>query len=372
MIDCGTQKQMQDHETFVKSRVCQQTQYGGPHELHIAVSNTNTSYDDGAATSVAAVAADSVRVRVHACSINALDVRMREGYGKSLFEKLREPHVFPFTLGLDCAGTIVDVGRNVVDFAVGDQVVAVKSPLSHDGHGTHADFVEIPSAMVAMMPKRLSFAEASSLPYAGVTALSAIGSFFGESSASSSRKCLVIGASGGVGSIAVQLLKASGYEVWGSCSAANMSFCRTIGVDHTIDYLTTIPQNVLAPQSVDFVLDAGPPSAIGQHPNVRQLEPLLKCIRKGGSYVTLSPPFTNDCDEHQSSWLIGAAQSVIEATVLKVCQRIVPLFIITVISLIKVIHFVVLFFYRCEFFRVSVFILIGRSSPHVEVIYRLF
>ncbi|MER5732040.1 NAD(P)-dependent alcohol dehydrogenase [Streptomyces sp. NPDC002138] len=170
---------------------------------------------------------DDVLVRVRAAGVDAgvwhlmtgtpYPVRLM-GYG------LRRPkHRVP---GMDLAGTVEAVGANVTRLRPGDEVFGI-------GKGAYAEYACAPQAKLALKPPFLSFEQAAALPVSGLTALQALRDRGGLTVG---QKVLVIGASGGVGSYAVQLAKAYGAEVTGVCGTAKADLVRSLGADHVIDY----------------------------------------------------------------------------------------------------------------------------------------
>jgi NADPH:quinone reductase-like Zn-dependent oxidoreductase len=128
--------------------------------------------------------------------------------------------------GMDVAGTVVAVGSAVTRFAVGDEVFGV-------GKGSFAEYTVARESQLAVKPVNLSFEQAAVVPVSASTALQAV---VDRGRVEAGQKVLVIGASGGVGSYAVQLAKASGAEVTGVSSTAKVDLVRTLGADHVIDY----------------------------------------------------------------------------------------------------------------------------------------
>ncbi len=136
---------------------------------------------------------------------------------------LRKPNVL--VRGRDVAGVVEAVGRNVTRFQPGDEVFGTAD-------GSFAEYASAPDARLALKPKNLTFEQAAVVPISGGTALQALR----KGDVQPGQKVLVVGASGGVGSFAVQLAKAFGAEVTGVCSTAKMEFVRSLGADDTIDY----------------------------------------------------------------------------------------------------------------------------------------
>jgi NADPH:quinone reductase-like Zn-dependent oxidoreductase len=177
--------------------------------------------------------AGEVLVKVLAVSVNAADWHVLRG--KPLFSRatlgwLRPKHKI---LGVDVAGQVEAVGSDVTGFQAGDEVYA--NLLDH-GYGGFAEYVAVPADVMSPKPASLSFEEAAAVPMAATTALQGLGRH-GE--LRPGRQVLINGATGGVGSFAVQLAKASGAEVTGVTSTRNIDLVRSLGADQVVDYTTT-------------------------------------------------------------------------------------------------------------------------------------
>lgn len=173
------------------------------------------------------VASDtSVLVKVHAAAANPYDWHFMRGepYFMRLMIGLKRPKAT--RLGVDFAGRVEAVGRKVEEFQPGDLVFGA-------GQGAFAQYLDVPASQVALMPSNLSFEQAAAVPLAGLTALQALRDI---ARLQPQQKVLVIGASGGVGTFAVQIAKAFGARVTGVCSTRNVEMVRSIGADHVIDY----------------------------------------------------------------------------------------------------------------------------------------
>ncbi|MFD0824807.1 NAD(P)-dependent alcohol dehydrogenase [Neobacillus sp. M.A.Huq-85] len=171
-----------------------------------------------------------VLVKIHATSVNFGNLVLLKGepfLARFAFGLLKPKYPIP---GGDIAGRVEAVGKNVKEFQPGDAVFA---DLSGCGWGGYAEYVAIPEQAVVLKPANLSFEEAAAVPMAGVTALQAIRD---KGKIQAGQKVLINGASGGVGTFAVQLAKAYGAEVTGVCSTRNLDILRSIGADHVIDY----------------------------------------------------------------------------------------------------------------------------------------
>jgi NADPH:quinone reductase-like Zn-dependent oxidoreductase len=186
---------------------------------------------------------DEVLVRVHAAGVNWADWSMtmgtpsvmRLGYG------LRSPR--QGVRGTDVAGTVADVGDAVTDVTIGDAVFGW-------GDAAFAEYAAIPHDHLVAKPETLTFAAAASLPMAGCVALQAVRDVAEIEPGAS---VLVVGASGGIGSLAVQIAKAYGAHVTGVCSTRNLDFVRSLGVDRVIDY--TKQDFTLGDARYDMILD---------------------------------------------------------------------------------------------------------------------
>jgi NADPH:quinone reductase-like Zn-dependent oxidoreductase len=178
-----------------------------------------------------AVGDDEVLVRVRAASVNPLDWHFMRGapYLLRAMAGLSRPRASAARLGADMAGSVEAVGANVTEFRPGDQVFG-----GLDDRGTLAEYISIrQDAAVLAMPARLTFEQAASVPVAGCTALQALRD---KGQVRPGHKVLINGASGGVGTFAVQLAKAFGAEVTGVCSTQNAELVASIGADQVIDY----------------------------------------------------------------------------------------------------------------------------------------
>ena len=177
--------------------------------------------------------AGEVLVKVLAVSVNAADwhlVRGKPLFSRATLGLLRPRHQI---LGVDVAGQIEAVGSDVTGFKPSEEVYA--NLLDHR-YGGFAEYVSVPVAVMASKPATLSFEEAAAVPMAATTALQGLG-HHGELQPTD--KVLINGASGGVGSFAVQLAKASGAEVTAVTSTRNLDLVRSLGADHVVDYTTT-------------------------------------------------------------------------------------------------------------------------------------
>ncbi len=193
-----------------------------------------------------AMAADEILVRVHAASVDRgtwhlmtglpYPVRLA-GFG------LRRPKAL--NPGRSLAGTVESVGQNVTEFEPGDEVYGTCD-------GSFAEYARARASTLAPKPANLSFEQAAAVPVSALTALQAVRD---HAKVQAGQKVLIIGASGGVGTFAVQIAKAFGAEVTGVCSTAKTDLVRSIGADHVIDY--TRDDFADGSRRYDVILDIG-------------------------------------------------------------------------------------------------------------------
>src|SRR6266704_5776212 len=174
---------------------------------------------------------DEVLVQVHATSVNAGDwhlLRAKPFLMRFMgFGLIKPKHTI---LGSDIAGRVEVVGRNVTQFQPGDEVFGNTVEC---GFGGFAEYVSVPEHALVLKPTTLSFEEAAAVPQAAPTALQGLRD---KGHIQNGQKVLIHGASGGVGTFAVQLAKAFGADVTAVCSTRNVDIARSIGADHVIDY----------------------------------------------------------------------------------------------------------------------------------------
>lgn len=212
-----------------------------------------------------APSADEVLVKVLAISVNAADWHSMRG--KPLFSRatlglLRPKHRI---LAVDIAGQVEAVGSGVTRFKPGDEVYA--NLLDH-GYGGFAEYVSVPVDVMSFKPPNLSFQEAAAVPMAAITALQGL-HHHGE--IRPEQKVLINGASGGVGTFAVQIAKSYGREVTGVTSTRNIDLIRSLGANHVVDYTTT--DFVDSGRRYDLILDT-----VGN----RSVPELRRALAEGG------------------------------------------------------------------------------------------
>src|ERR1700719_1241398 len=234
---------------------------------------------------------DQILVKVHAASVNPLDWHFIEGTPKimrALGVGLRKPK--DPRLGVDFAGTVEAVGKNVTQFKAGDEVFGGRD-------GAFAEYV-CPRAdrAVAIKPAIITFEQAASVNIAGITALQGLRD---NGKVQPGQKVLINGASGGVGTFAVQIAKKFGADVTGVCSTRNVDLVRSLGADHVIDY--TKEDFAKGEQRYDVILDNVPNHSLSE---------CRRILNPNGKYVMIGGGGPND-----SRW-IGPFGRVIKTLVM--------------------------------------------------------
>jgi NADPH:quinone reductase-like Zn-dependent oxidoreductase len=240
----------------MKAIVC--TKYGSADVLQLQEVAKPSSQDD------------EVLIKIHAASINSRDWRMMRA--NPFFIRL-VPGGFlqpkNKILGGDVAGRIEAVGRYVRQFKPGDEVFGYLP--SATGRGTFAEYGCAKENLITLKPANLSFEQAAAVPLAAMTALQGLRA---KGNIQPGQKVLIQGASGGVGTFAVQIAKAFGAEVTGVCSTSNLDMLRSLGADHVIDY--KVEDFTKSGQQYDLVLAVN-----GYHP----ISDYLHALCPDGTYV---------------------------------------------------------------------------------------
>ena len=191
-------------------------------------------------------AGDDVLVRVSAAGLDRGTWHLMTGRPYLMrvlgfgFRKPKNP-----AAGIDVSGTVVAVGAAVTRFTVGDEVYGI-------GRGSFAEYTVAGEDKLARKPVNLSFTQAAVVPVSAMTALQAL---FDVGELTEGQRVLIVGASGGVGSYAVQLAKVAGAEVTGVCSTAKVALVRSLGADHVLDY--TRVDFADSPRRYDLIVDIG-------------------------------------------------------------------------------------------------------------------
>jgi len=216
-------------------------------------------------------------IHIHATAVNPFDWHFMRG--APFFVRLGYGVLKPKKniLGIDIAGRVESVGENITRFQPGDEIVG---DLSLCGFGGFAEYVCIhEKAAFALKPPGMTFDEAAAIPTAAVTALQGLRD---KGKNQLGQKVLINGASGGVGTFAVQIAKALGAEVTGVCSTGKLDMVRSIGADHVIDY--TREDFTTNGQRYDLILDnVGNRSVLDFN---RALKPKGTCVVTGFSSLT--------------------------------------------------------------------------------------
>ena len=240
------------------------TKYGGPEVLQLQEIEKPAPKEN------------EILVKVHATTVTAGDFRMRSFTVPPLFwlpgrislglTKPKQP-----VYGMELAGDVEAVGKSVTRFRAGDQVFA--STLT-ENFGAYAEYKCLPDrAMVAIKPANMTYEQAAAVPIGATTALRLLR----KGNIRSGQKVLIYGASGSVGTYAVQLAKYFGAEVTGACSTANLDLVTSLGASHVIDYTNEeIPSG---PERYDIIFDT-----VAKLPRSKA----MKALAPDGAYVTMA------------------------------------------------------------------------------------
>lgn len=244
---------------------------------------------------------NEVLIEIYAAGLNLLDSKLKKGEFKLLL-----PYKFPLILGHDLAGVITEIGKNVKNYKVGDEVYARASDFNI---GTFAEYISINESDVALKPKNLSMEGAASIPLVGLTAWQAL---VEKAKLKKGQKVFIQAGSGGVGTIAIQLAKHLGATVATTASAKNFELVKSLGADVMIDYQKDDFENVL--KDYDVVLNSQDDKTLLKSLNI--LKPNAKLISISG------PPDVGFAKEIGLSWLTRTIISFLSRKVTKRAKKI--------------------------------------------------
>lgn len=208
---------------------------------------------------------NEILVKVKFSAVNPVDWKIRDGLGEMFDLK------FPIILGCEISGTVEEMGANIKKFKTGDEVFGFLAE-----RGAYAEYVIVKEIELSKIPENFDFENAAAIPVGALTAWQAI---FDSAGLQSGQKVLIHAASGGVGSMAVQLAKEKGAYVIATASGKNEEFVKDLGADEFVDYKTTKFEDVV--KDVDVVFDT-----VGGETQERSFQ----VLKKGGFLVTVVNP----------------------------------------------------------------------------------
>lgn len=237
-------------------KAAQINSYGEPEVIQISDNTPKPTLKSG-----------QILIENYAASINPIDWKFRAGFLQKM-----APVPLPATLGGDFAGKVSEVGEDISDFKVGDQVYG-QAIILNGGSGSIAEYVAANGANTSLKPKTASFEEASALPLAGVSAVQALEEHI---KLQKGQKIIIHGGAGGIGHIAIQLAKSVGAYVATTVKAEDMEFVKSLGADETIDYTSQKFEELL--KEYDAVFDT-----VGGETTDKSFQ----VLKKGGILVSM-------------------------------------------------------------------------------------
>ena len=269
-------------------------------------------------------APDEILLKVYASGINPTDWGIRQGGN----DVLRPLLTLPMTLGWDAAGIVDETGSEVTTFQKGDAVYGVPN---FPGNGSYAEYCAAKATQFALKPKSLGFNEAAGVPLAGLTAWTAV---VEDGKLQPGQRILIQGASGGVGSFAVQFAKAKGAYVIGTASANNLDYLKQLGADEVIDYRNQQFEELV--RDVDVVFETSPLRDNGERLKA------VTVLKEGGILVSVNIdlPFNEEvlaalagkqakgalsANQPKQEWLQEIAQLIDDGKVTVFINKVFPL-----------------------------------------------
>ena len=228
-----------------------------------------------------------IQVKIHAACINIDDIHMAEGTFLGGVLPVKASTKKPKVCGVDAAGIVEKIGDKVTAFKPGDAVFGYCPP---KGPGTWAEYTCIPQPQALKKPADYTFEAAAACAIGGKTAANAVMSAGNVSG----KSCMVIGASGGIGAIILQILKKCGAHVTGVCSGRNHELVLSLGADTVIDYTQGSLADQAEGKAFDRVIDC-----IGGKDTEKQA---LKVLKRNGRFVTLCGPDKYIGDTRSGTW----------------------------------------------------------------------
>jgi len=216
-----------------------------------------------------------VLIRVKAAGVNPVDWKIRKG----LLAERGLPHQFSLILGWDMAGIIEETGYSARRFKAGDAVYAYcRRPIIQKG--AYAEYIALPESYVSDKPKNISFEEAAAVPLAALTAYQSV---YSAADIKQGESVLILGASGGVGSFAVQFAHLVGTKVFALASEKNHRYLKDLGANETLDYKDDFCSSLkkILPAGVDVIFDC-----VGG----KTLQQAHQCLKTGGRLVSICSP----------------------------------------------------------------------------------
>ncbi|XP_071835733.1 reticulon-4-interacting protein 1, mitochondrial-like [Apostichopus japonicus] len=258
--------------------------------------------------------ATDVLIRVKAASLNPIDYRVKEGYGRNMLEHIRTKlgfsNEFPFVIGRDCSGVVEEVGELVMNFKPGDEVWT--SVMLFHPAGTLAQYFLTSERDVSLKPKNMTHTQSASLPYVINTSYPALQKAGVNPSSAKGKRVLVLAGTGGIGSFVIQLLKAWECHVTTTCSADGFEMVRSLGADDVIDYKKeSLVSAMEGKERFDYVF-----CTRGGNDTYRSC---LAVCRSGGAVVTIVTPVMRNLDRF--GFIIGSVVNLVDKIKIKIPQK---------------------------------------------------